>query len=110
MDLELTLAEVTRRAHADPNVVALSADQRDLWLTPLYDLYRTDLTMGAGALLPAVASRAPLVAEALAAGARPRIRWRTWDWTLNARSPLGSAPPTTLAPAPAPDDPPPAPP
>lgn len=109
-DLELTLAEVTRRAHADPNFVALSADRRELWLTPLYDWYRTDLTIGAGALLPAVASRAPLVAEALSAGAQPRIRWRTWDWTLNVRSPPRSAPPTPLVPAPAADAPPAAPP
>lgn len=109
-DLEVTLAEVTRRAHADPQFVALSADQQELWLTPLYDWYRTDLTAGAGALLPAVASRAPAVAEAVAAGARPVIRWRAWDWSLNVQSPLGSTRPAAPAFAPAGDGQPPPPP
>lgn len=101
------LTQVTGRVHQDPRYCALSPDGKVLRLTRLYDWYRTDLTVGAGALLSAVADRAPAVAQALAAGHHPRIEWAPWDWSLNLGGPLPPAPPAPPAPAPAPDAPPP---
>jgi hypothetical protein len=76
------LAAHTQAVHHDPRWARF--DGATLWLTKVYLWYAGDFIQAAGSMTGFAARYVPEVADALATGAPPRLRWLPYDWTLNA--------------------------
>jgi hypothetical protein len=79
------LADQTRRVHADARWVRFDAATSILHLTRLYDWYGDDFLKQAPSVAEYVAREVPAVRAALDRGARVRVRWLPYDWSLNAQ-------------------------
>lgn len=83
--LESQLADQARRVHSGPTWLRFDAASGQLQLTRLYDWYGADFSQAAGSVEKFVATHAPSVQAALAAGQRVRVRWLDYDWSLNGK-------------------------
>jgi len=83
--IETQLDARTRLVHRTGRWFRHDEERGELWLTPLYDWYAEDFRRDAGSVLEFVARYAPSVRRAIDEGRPPGVRWKEYDWSLNAR-------------------------
>ena len=85
--IEEQLEDQARYVHANDRWFRPEEGGARVGLTALYDWYGGDFEQIAGSVLDYVGRYVPEVAEALASGSDPKIRWIDYDWSLNEASP-----------------------
>lgn len=83
--LEAQLADQTRRLHSDERWLRFDPASGTLRLTKLYDWYRSDFLQVAPSVEEYVAAHVSSVRTTLDAGRSVKIRWLSYDWSLNER-------------------------
>ena len=80
--IEAELSAHTQAVHDDPRWARF--DGTTLWLSKVYIWYAGDFVQAAGGIAEFACHYMPAVADMLADGAKPRLRWLPYDWSLNA--------------------------
>ncbi len=80
--IDSELATHTQAVHDDRRWAHF--DGTTLWLTKVYLWYAGDYIQAAGSIADFAGRFIPEVAEKLAGGSPPRLRWLPYDWTINA--------------------------
>ncbi len=83
--LEEQLEDQTRYVHSHDRWFRFDAASNAVDLTQLYDWYGGDFKQEAGSVLQFASRYSPELKAALDAGAKPKVRWLDYDWSLNAR-------------------------
>ena len=78
------LSSHTQAVHADARWARF--DGATLWLTKVYLWYAGDFMQPAGSIANFAGRYVPKVADQLAKGSTPRLRWLPYDWAINALS------------------------
>lgn len=77
------LEDQTRRVHAHERWLRVDRAGRTVYLTRLYDWYRSDFEQVAGSVLAFAARYSDALANLLKDGPAPTVRWLEYDWSLN---------------------------
>ncbi len=80
--IESELSSHTQAVHEDPRWARF--DGTTLWLTKVYIWYAGDFVQAAGGIANFAGRYMPDVADTLAGGSAPQLRWLPYDWTINA--------------------------
>jgi hypothetical protein len=90
--LEDQLTDQTRFTHESDRWVRYSSGANTLHLTSLYDWYGDDFVQVAGSVIQFVAQQRPDLATDLANGHKPKIRFLSYEWALNAQGAVTDQP------------------
>ena len=77
------LADQAHYIHSDKRWFVFDAAADVLWLTQLYDWYRSDFEQAGGPAPHYAALFSPSLKQALDEGREPAIHWLQYDWSLN---------------------------
>ncbi|MBM3845409.1 MAG: DUF547 domain-containing protein [Verrucomicrobia bacterium] len=86
--LDLQLEDQARGFMATAEKNRLDASRKTLWLSPIFDWYRSDFEAAAGTLQSYVQPRLPEDKAKLLLNSTWKIRFTTYDWSLNDWKPL----------------------
>ncbi len=77
------LEDQTRHVHSHGRWFRYQPGAKEVHLTKLYDWYGADFKQVAGSVIQFAARYSVPLKAALDQGAKPRIKWLDYDWTLN---------------------------
>lgn len=83
--LDAQLDAQSRYVHTHDRWFKMTTDGSVVYLTRLYKWYGSDFEQSAGSVLSFAARYVPRLAKVLSHGHEPDIKWRDYDWSLNAQ-------------------------